>query len=104
MLAELVASPGSRQRRFAAKEREFAESAVPRRKLTGRNWRRKSGHSRRKSGNSRNQRSAGLAAKERKFAARERKFAAKERKFAAKERKFAECGFNSRTWLSEGRN
>ena len=83
MLAELVASQGSRQRRFAAKEQEFAESAVPRRKLTGRNWRRKSGHSRRKSGNSRNQRSAGLA---------------------AKERKFAECGFNSRTWLSEGRN
>ena len=63
MLAELVASQRSRQRRFAAKEQEFAESAVPRRKLTGRNWRRKSGHSRRKSGNLRNQRSAGLPAK-----------------------------------------
>ena len=86
ILAELVASQGSRQCRFAAKEREFADSAVSRRKLAGQK----------------------LAAKERTFAAKERKFAesavrrrklterklaAKERKFAAKERKFAECGF-----------
>ena len=90
ILAELVASQGSSQCRFAAKERKFAESAVFRRKLTGQK----------------------LAAKERKFAESavrrrkltERKLAAERAEIRGERAEIRGTWFHSRTWLSEGRN